>query len=248
MIRLDSISCVFNRGSANEVIAVNNVSLDIREGEYIILVGANGSGKSTLFNLISGNVHADSGKVIIDGANVTALPQHRRAQWISRVFQNPAAGTAPDLSILENFRLASLRSQRKNPVIGTGKKFRDHVVKEISTLGMGLENKPDQPMANLSGGQRQALALLMAIMDRIKILLLDEPAAALDPRSAELVMNIASKLIAERGLTAILITHQLRDALKYGHRLIQMEAGSIKRDFSEPSKTNLQLPELAAWF
>ncbi len=248
MIRLENISCIFNRKDVNEVTAVNSVNLEISEGEFIVLVGANGSGKSTLFNIIGGSIVPDSGKVYIDTADITSLPQHRRAAWISRVFQNPAAGTAPDLTIIENFRLAALRSRRKKLVIGTGKDFREKVLREIVALNMGLENKPDVPMANLSGGQRQALALLMAVMDDTKILLLDEPAAALDPRSAELVMETASRLIASRGLTAILITHHLRDAMKYGNRIIQMETGKIKRDIKHAEKLKLEISELASWF
>jgi putative ABC transport system ATP-binding protein len=167
---------------------------------------------------------------------------------VARVFQNPLSGTAPDLSILENFRLAALRTASKNLTVGINRKFENLVRERVSLLGMGLENKIQQPMGTLSGGQRQALTLLMAVMDDVKVLLLDEPTAALDPRSAEIVMKTADKLIKEYSLTAILITHNMKEAFSYGNRIIQMSEGRVIKDLSEQEKAKLTYTDLYEWF
>src|SRR5664279_3303219 len=164
MIRLKNISKRFNQGKANEVIALNDISLEINKGEFLVIVGANGSGKTTLLNIIEGAEKPNSGTIEIHGEDVTSLPDYKRSRWVARVFQNPNNGTAPDLTILENFRLAALRTQRKNLTIGLKEKFKKKVQEKISDLGMGLENKTSQSMGNLSGGQRQALTLLMSVM------------------------------------------------------------------------------------
>jgi putative ABC transport system ATP-binding protein len=213
-----------------------------------VIVGANGSGKSTLLNLVAGSIRPTSGDVVLDGQTVTRLADYERSRWIARVFQNPLSGTAPDLSILDNFRLASLRTQRKGFGIGTTATFKKQVQEKVATLGMELENKLEQPMGTLSGGQRQALTLLMSVMDECRILLLDEPTAALDPRSANLVMEAANQLINNFKLTAILITHNLKDAHTYGNRLIQMGEGRILRDFATVNKLELTQNKIFEWF
>jgi putative ABC transport system ATP-binding protein len=248
MIRLTNIRKVFNKGKANQLDALNDINLNITPGEYLVIVGANGSGKSTLLNIISGSVLPTSGSVYIQGREVTTLPDYRRSRWVARVFQNPLSGTAPDLSILDNFRLAALRTKSKGLSIGVTNAFKDLVKEKIALLGMGLEKKIDQPVGTLSGGQRQALTLLMSVMDDCKILLLDEPAAALDPRSADLVMKTADKLIKDFSLTAILITHNLKDAYNYGSRIIYMGEGAILKDISAESKLILTQNELFEWF
>ncbi|MFD1255510.1 ABC transporter ATP-binding protein [Mucilaginibacter terrae] len=248
MIKLNSVTKVFNRGKANEVKAITNLNLTIAEQDYLVIVGSNGSGKSTLLNLIAGSVLPGTGEICIDSNPVTRLPDYQRSRWIARVFQNPLSGTAPDLSILDNFRLAALRTQPKGLTIGTRVAFKKQVQDKIALLNMGLENKLEQPMGTLSGGQRQALTLLMSVMDECKILLLDEPTAALDPRSAGLVMQTADDLIKQFKLTAILITHNLKDAHTYGNRLIQMIEGEIVQDFSAASKLNLTQNDLFSWF
>ena len=248
MITLQNIKKVFNKGEVNEVCALNDVSLTIQQGEYLVLVGSNGSGKTTLLNIISGAESVSSGNVLLNNADVTKLPEYKRSQWIARVFQNPLIGTAPDLSILDNFRLAALRTTRKKPVIGVNAPFKKLVQERISTLGMGLENKVEQPMGTLSGGQRQALTLLMSIMDHTDILLLDEPTAALDPRSAKIVLETADALIKEYKLTAVLITHNLKDAHQYGNRIIQMAEGKVLKDLNAQAKSKLQLQDMFAWF
>jgi putative ABC transport system ATP-binding protein len=248
MIELQHITKVFNRRQVNEVTAVSDVSLTIKKGEFVVVIGSNGSGKSTLFNVIAGAEIATSGSVIVDSKDVSRLHEYKRSQWIARVFQNPLSGTAPDLSIIDNFRLAAIRTSQKKLVIGINDAFKKIVRDKIATLGMGLENKIEQPMGSLSGGQRQALTLLMSVMDKTDILLLDEPTAALDPRSANTILQTADALIKEYNLTAILITHHLKDAHQYGNRLIQMNEGKILRDLDSTQKGALKQTDLFEWF
>lgn len=248
MIELKDVYKTFNKGQANEVKAVNGVSLLINEGEFVIIAGSNGSGKTTLLNLVAGSLLPTKGSMSLDGNDVSKLHDYQRSQWIARVFQNPLSGTAPDLSILDNFRLAAIRTKPKRFSIGVNESFKKDVKEKISLLGMGLEDKISQPMGTLSGGQRQALTLLMGVMDSCKILLLDEPSAALDPRSAEVVMKTADRLIKQFALTAILITHNLKDAYNYGNRIIQMAEGSILRDLNKEKKKNLTQAQIFEWF
>lgn len=248
MIRLTSIYKTFNRGLPNQVNALNNISLDIYEGDYVIIVGSNGSGKSTLLNLVAGSILPTGGSISINNTDVTDLPDYKRSKWIARVFQNPLSGTAPDLSILDNFRLAALRTQSKGFNIGVNDAFKKQVKEKLALLNMGLEDKTNQLMGTLSGGQRQALTLLMSVMDECRILLLDEPSAALDPRSAATVMQTADRLIKEFKLTAILVTHNLKDAFVYGNRLIQMSEGAILHDIGADNKKQLSQNDLFSWF
>jgi len=248
MIEITNIQKTFNPGKANQVIAVNGVDLHANTGEFLVIVGVNGSGKSTLLDLIAGSVFPENGSITIDGDNVTKLPDYKRSKWIARVFQNPMSGTAADLSILDNFRLAAIRTKYKGLSVGITESFKNQVKEKISTLGMGLENKIEQSMGTLSGGQRQALTLLMSVMDSCKVLLLDEPTAALDPRSAEVVLRTANKLIKDYNLTAILITHNLKDAFSYGNRIIQMGEGKVIKDLDAKSKIALKQNDLFDWF
>ena len=248
MISIRHISKVFNRGKPNEVVALHDVSLQMAQGEFVVIVGANGSGKTTLLNIIGGAEIPTDGSIEINGTDVTKLPEHKRSKWVARVFQNPNNGTAPDLTILDNFRLASLRTQQKGLSVGINAAFKKTVQEKIATLGMGLENKINQSMGNLSGGQRQALTLLMSVMDNTSILLLDEPTAALDPKSALVVLNLANKLHTDLGITTVLITHNLKEALQYGNRLVQMSNGSVHRDLTAEEKSLLSLQEIYEWF
>ncbi len=248
MISLHQINKTFNRGKVNEVKALEEIDLQISEGEFVVLIGSNGSGKTTLLNTISGAIYPSKGQVEIGDQNVTKLPEHKRSRWIARVFQDPLGGTAPELSILDNFRLAALRTQPKRLTIGINAAFKEKVRAQISQLGMGLEDKIHQPMGTLSGGQRQALTLIMTTMDQTEILLLDEPTAALDPKSAEVVMETAQRIIRENQLTTVFITHDLQEALQYGDRLIQMHRGAIRRDLNSEAKKALTYEELANWF
>jgi putative ABC transport system ATP-binding protein len=188
------------------------------------------------------------GNIIINNNDITALPEYKRSKWISMVFQNPAHGTAPELSILENFRLASLRARKKKLSIGINDDFRKTVEEKVASLGMGLEKKLEQPMGSLSGGQRQALTLLMGVMDKTDILLMDEPTAALDPKSSQVVMQLADKINKELGITIVLVTHSMKDALQYGNRLLMFHGGTILRDLNGMDKSQLQLSNLQEWF
>lgn len=248
MIRISDLYKTFHPGKANEVKALQGITLEVKPAEFLILVGANGSGKSSLLNSISGNIFPTSGGVFINGNSMAGLPEHARSKWIARVFQNPFSGTAGELSILENFRLAALRTQPKGLKVGINDGFKAIVKEKIASLGMGLEDKILQPMGTLSGGQRQALTLLMAVMDEAKILLLDEPTAALDPRTAEIIMKTADKIIADYKLTAILVTHNIKEAFDYGTRIIQLAEGKIIRDLDDEQKKNLTAIDIYNWF
>ena len=248
MISINNISKTFNKAQATAVKALSNVSVNINKQDYLVIVGSNGSGKSTLLNSIAGSFLVDEGSITIDGNDVTKLQDYKRAKWLSRVFQNPLQGTAPDLSIIDNFRLAALRTQKKSIGIGVSANFIDTVKTRIAILGLGLENKINQPMGSLSGGQRQALTLLMSVMDNSKVLLLDEPTAALDPKSASIVMETANQLINQLQLTAILVTHNLKEATLYGNRIIQMQQGTIIKDITATQKAQLQPASIFEWF
>ena len=248
MLIINHISKIYNAGSDDEVRALQDISVEVKKGEFLVVVGTNGSGKSTLLNLILGTILPTTGSVSIDGKIISHLPEFRRSPWVSMVFQNPANGTAPDLSIVENFRLAALRSGKKGIAIGNNKKFRQLVKEKVTALGMGLENKIDQSIGSLSGGQRQALTLLMGVMDKTSLLLMDEPTAALDPKSAKVVMELAEQINGEMGITIILITHSMKDALHYGDRLIMFDAGKIVKDLNKDAKKSLTITELLEWF
>jgi putative ABC transport system ATP-binding protein len=207
MIKIQHISKVYNKGQEDEVRALHQVDLAIDKGEFVVIVGTNGSGKSTMLNMLLGSSLPTEGSILINDTNITSLPQHQRSQWISMVFQNPAHGTAPDLTVLENFRLAALRAGRKGLRIGVNENFRKTVADKVATLGMGLENKLDQLMGSLSGGQRQALTLLMGVMDRTDILLMDEPTAAMDRQLADHVTRALQQALRPQD-TLVLVTHK----------------------------------------
>jgi putative tryptophan/tyrosine transport system ATP-binding protein len=248
MIQIEQVSKTFNKRGSGEIKALDRISVLIPKAEFTLIVGSNGSGKSTLLNMITGSLSPDEGKISIDDQDLTRLEEHERSKWISRMFQDPKLGTAPDLSILENFRLAALRTHSKTMRIGTGEAFRKIVREKISMINLGLEHKLDQPMGTLSGGQRQALALVMAIMDDSKVLLMDEPTAALDPKTSVVIMELAEKIIREFKLTAVLITHDVKDVIRFGDRVIQLAEGKIRRDLKGAEKKVLTLAEIVDWF
>ena len=248
MIDLQNISKTYNIGKVNQVKALDKLSLNIQAQDFVVVVGANGSGKSTLLDLIAGTIFPDEGSIVMDGKDVIKWPDYKRSKLVARVFQNPFSGTSADLSILDNFRLAGLRTKHKTLKIGVDAEFKKRVSEKIAQLGMGLENKLLQPMGSLSGGQRQALTLLMAVMDDVKILLLDEPTAALDPRSAEIVLKLANKLAQQYNFCTVLITHNLKDAFQNGNHILQMAEGKIIRDLDHSSKNKLTQNEIFNWF
>jgi len=248
MITLKDIRKTWFAGKPNEVRALKGIDLEIADGSFTVMTGSNGSGKSTLLKIIAGSVAPDSGNVLIGGRSVIELPEHARSPFIARLFQDPLAGTAPDLSIAENFRLGELRGTRKGLAQGINREFRTRVADRIRTLNMGLENKLDQEMGSLSGGQRQALTLLMATMADCKVLLMDEPTSALDPRSSELVMALADAIVREKKLTAILVTHRLKDCIQFGDRVIHLSEGTLMYDLQGDEKKSLTLETLLGWF
>ncbi len=248
MIKLSSISKTFGKGSPNEATIFNDFSYEIIKNDFIVVIGSNGSGKSTLLNLLGGTIKSDHGKIFLNELEISELDEHKRSRWIARIFQNPMTGTAPELTILENFRLASLRTGKKGLKFGIGDKFKSTVKEKISVLNLGLENKLSRPMGSLSGGQRQSLALLMAIMDDTRLLLLDEPAAALDPKTSLIVMQLADKVIREFELTALLVTHNYKDVINYGNRVLQLKEGKIERDFRKGPEHELNMKAVFEWF
>ena len=248
MIEIKNVYKVFNAGLLNEVKALQDINLTIMPKEFVVVIGANGSGKSTLMNIISGADKPSEGNIFINEEEVTNLPEYKRSKWISRVFQNPLSGTAPHLSIIENFRLASLRTQSKLLTVGINDTFKKTVQDKIASLEMGLENKINQNMGTLSGGQRQALTLLMSVMDTTEVLLLDEPTAALDPKIAATIMLTAEKIIHQLNLTAIFITHNLKDAHHYGNRLIRLQEGKVVNDLNAEEKNRISASDMLEWF
>jgi putative ABC transport system ATP-binding protein len=248
MIQLQHIRKTFHSGEAMQVKAIQDLQLKIESEDFIVVVGANGSGKSTLLNLLAGTFAPDAGSILFDRVTVNQLQEHQRSKYIARLFQNPLMGTAPDLSILENFRLAALRTSSKKLQIGINATFRQGVADSIQRVGMGLENKLDTPMGQLSGGQRQALTLLMSTMDNCKILLMDEPTSALDPRSSELIMELAKNIIQEKKICALLVTHRLKDCIQFGNRILFMKEGKVEKDVISDEKRLLNLEKLYEWF
>lgn len=247
MIIIKDLSKTFFSGTQREVKAVQNINLQIVPGEFTVLIGTNGSGKSTLLNLLTGSLRPDSGKILFDEQDIIALPEYQRSKLIARIFQDPLMGTAPDLSILDNFRLAALRTRLKSLSIGNTQAFKKNVQAHISQLNMGLENKVDQLMGSLSGGQRQALTLMMAVMDTSKLLLMDEPNAALDPYASQVILENARKIITQHNLCSIMVTHNLKDAVTYADHLVQIKNGQIMHDMEKVNRSSLSVAELYGW-
>jgi putative ABC transport system ATP-binding protein len=239
MIELDSITTTFGRGTLNEVRALDRLSLRVPEGEALAIIGSNGSGKSTLLNAIAGNYPIDSGSIVIDGTDVTRMGPHRRAAYIGRVFQNPFSGTAPNMTIAENLRLAALRGLPKRLKVGLDGQEIARLRARAAELGLGLEDRLETPIGLLSGGQRQALTLLMATLRQPRVLLLDEHTSALDPKSAEQIVALTVRIVAEDRLTALMVTHDMEEAVGFGDRLIMMHAGRIAMDISGSGKSEL---------
>ena len=248
MLELKNIYKTFNPGSVNEKRALNGVNLTLEDGDFVTIIGGNGAGKSTMLNAIAGTWPIDSGSVIIDGEDITKLPEHKRAAYQGRVFQDPMNGTAADMEIEENLAVAKRRGQARTLRWGITKKEREEYVELLKMLDLGLETRLRAKVGLLSGGQRQALTLLMATLKKPKLLLLDEHTAALDPKTAVKVLEISDKIIAENNLTALMVTHNMKDAIAHGNRLIMMWDGKIILDIKGEEKKKLTVDDLLHQF
>ena len=244
MLDINDVSVTFHAGTVNERKALDHVSLHLDRGEFVCVLGTNGAGKSTLLNAVSGTLSADSGTITLDGMDLTRQPEHKRARYIGRLFQDPMKGTAPDMSIVENLGLAYSRGKRMTLSRAIQKKDRQLFHDRLSQLGLGLEDRMNQPVGLLSGGQRQALTLLMATIVTPKLLLLDEHTAALDPNTAAQVMKLTDQIIHENQITTLMITHNLRQALEYGTKTLIMNEGKIVRVLEGEEKKQTSVEEL----
>ena len=248
MLKIDDVSMTFFPGTLNARVALTGVSLHLEPGEFVTVIGSNGAGKSTLLNVVAGTIRADSGSIRIDGRDVTKLSDHQRARYIGRVFQNPAAGTAPHMSIEENLAMAAARGQRRGLRLGVTHAKRERFRTELRALEQGLDTRLGDWVSLLSGGQRQALSLLMATFSEPKILLLDEHTAALDPQRAALVTRLTAEIVERFGLTTLMVTHNMDQALKLGNRLIMMHEGRIVLDLDSEAKSRMTAKGLLAEF
>lgn len=249
MLDLKNIGKTFNPGTVNEKVALENVNLHLDDGDFATIVGSNGAGKSTLFNAIAGEFIADTGTITLDGRDITFLPDFKRSKAIGRMFQDPLRGTAPHMTIEENLALAFLRASGHTSAFSRiNKKDRGLFAEKLSALGLGLEDRMKQPVGLLSGGQRQALTLLMATLQKPKLLLLDEHTAALDPQTAKKVLDLTREMVEEQKLTALMVTHNMRDAIQIGNRLIMMNDGQIIYDVAGEEKQKLTVEDLLEKF
>lgn len=244
MISISNLNITFNSGTINEVKALQNINLKINEGEFVTIIGTNGSGKTTLLNMIAGAILPDTGKILIDDVDVTRKKDYRRAAYIARVFQNPFSGTAPEMTIAENLLLAYQRGRSRLPKISLTHKLEEQFRNQVESLEMQLEGRLDNVIGSLSGGQRQALTLLMSVINQPKVLLLDEHTAALDPKAAAQIIRLTKKFIEQGNLTSVMITHSMQQALELGTRTIMMYKGRIIDDISEKEKKRLTVDDL----
>ena len=248
MLEIKEIFKTFNAGTVNEKVALKGLNLTLKEGDFVTVIGGNGAGKSTMLNCVAGVHTVESGEIFIDGTNVTALPEYKRAAFIGRVFQDPMMGTAATMQIEENLALAARRGKKRGLGAGITKAEREEYREQLKILDLGLEDRMTSKVGLLSGGQRQALTLLMATLRKPKLLLLDEHTAALDPKTAAKVLSITERIVKQNNLTTLMITHNMRDAIAYGNRLIMMYDGKIVVDVSGEEKKNLTVEQLLSLF
>ena len=248
MLQIKDIFKTFNAGTINEKVALKVVNLHLAPGDFVTVIGGNGAGKSTLLNSVAGVFSVDEGQILIDGVDVTHLPEYKRAKFIGRVFQDPMMGTAATMQIEENLALAARRGKFRGLRTGITKAEREYYKEELKILGLGLEDRMTAKVGLLSGGQRQALTLLMATLQKPKLLLLDEHTAALDPKTAAKVLEVTQRIVERDNLTTLMITHNMRDAIAYGNRLIMMYDGVVLLDVSGEEKKNLTVEQLLALF
>lgn len=244
MLEIKGVSKTFNPGTINEKKALNGIDLTLADGDFVTVIGGNGAGKSTVMNMITGVYPVDCGSIIIDGINVTEMSEHKRAKYFGRVFQDPMTGTAANMEIVENLAIAENRGKRRSLKSAVGKKDKERYKEILKTLDLGLENRLTSKVGLLSGGQRQALTLLMATLQKPRLLLLDEHTAALDPKTAAKVLALSEKIIRENNLTTMMVTHNMNDAITYGNRLIMLHEGRIILDISGDEKKSLTVETL----
>ncbi len=248
MLEIKNVTKIFNGGTVNEKVALNDLSLTLNDGDFVTVIGGNGAGKSTMLNAVAGAFPIDEGNIIIDGQDITRLPEYKRAKFIGRVFQDPMVGTAADMWIEENMAMAKMRGKRRGLSWAITSADRAAYKEMLSSLDLGLESRLSTKVGLLSGGQRQAITLLMASMNDPKLLLLDEHTAALDPKTAAKVLEITERIVSEKKLTTIMITHNMKDALRLGNRLVMMHEGKIIYDVSGEEKQKLEVSDLLAKF
>ena len=248
MLKITNVEKTFNPGTINEKKALNGINLHLNEGDFVTVIGGNGAGKSTMLNMVAGVYPVDCGSIVIDGVDVTKLPEYKRAKYLGRVFQDPMTGTAADMQIEENLALAARRGKKRTLRVGITAKEREEYKELLKILDLGLEERLTAKVGLLSGGQRQALTLLMATLKNPKVLLLDEHTAALDPKTAKKVLDITEEIVAKNNLTTIMITHNMADALRVGNRLIMMNNGKIIFDVSGEEKKKLTTADLLEKF
>ena len=246
MLEMRHVTKIFNPGTVDEKIALNDLSFTLTDGDYVTVIGGNGAGKSTMQNAICGTWLPDAGEILLDGIDLSSLSEHQRAKYLGRVYQDPMTGTAAGMQIEENLALAARRGLRRTLRPGIRKSEREEYRRRLRELGLGLEDRLTTKVGTLSGGQRQALTLLMATLQKPKLLLLDEHTAALDPQTAQRVMDITDRLVRENHLTTLMITHNMRDAIHYGNRLLMLHTGRIVLDISGEEKARLTVPDLLA--
>lgn len=248
MLELQHITKIYNPGTVHETCLFKDFSLKIEQGSFVTVVGSNGSGKTSLLNILCGSIPIEEGRIFMDGADITKVKEFRRYRRMGRVYQNPAMGTCPTMTILENLSMADNKGKRFDLTLGTNRRRIDAYRAMLAPLGLGLEDKLGVPVGVLSGGQRQALALLMATMNPIDFLILDEHTAALDPKTAEIIMELTAKVVEEKHLTTLMVTHNLRHALTYGDRLLMMHEGHVVLDRAGQEKQATQLEDILGLF
>ncbi len=248
MLKIESVNKVFNKNTPDEHKALDNLSLNVAEGEFITVIGGNGAGKSSMFNVISGTMMCDSGNIILGGENITFMPEHKRAAFIGRIFQDPMKGTAPNLTVGENLIIAYMRSTKKNIMSVPSKKEKNYIREHLAALNLGLEDRMNTKIGLLSGGQRQAVTLVMATLIKPRLLLLDEHTAALDPLSAESVLELTKKIVAENNITTLMITHNISSALAMGTRTIMMDSGAVVIDINGDERKEISVQDVLQKF
>ena len=248
MLELQNIAKYYQGGTVNETCLFKDFSLTIPDRQFVCVIGSNGSGKTSMLNIICGSIPIDGGKVLVSGRDVTAMPEHKRHRIIGRVYQNPALGTCPSMTILENMSMADNKGKPFNLLPCVNRKKAEEYRAMLAQLGLGLEDKMGVPVGNLSGGQRQAMALLMSTMTPIEFLILDEHTAALDPKTAEIIMQLTGKIVREKQLTTIMVTHNLRYAVEYGDRLLMMHQGHAEMDVFGEARKKLKVEDILEKF